>query len=70
MEHGLDEHESVVRKGGVSEATCAYAREVGACAIVTGSRKLNAIERLFSTSVGSEIAANADRPVLVVPPSY
>jgi nucleotide-binding universal stress UspA family protein len=69
VEHGLDEHESVVRKGGVSEATCAYAREVGACAIVTGSRKLNAIERLFSTSVGSEIAANADRPVLVVPPS-
>lgn len=38
-----------------------------ACMVVTGSRCLNAGERLFSTSMSSALAAGSDRPVAVVP---
>jgi nucleotide-binding universal stress UspA family protein len=38
--------------------------------LVSGSRKLNAVERVFVTSVGSEIAASATCPVAIVPPDF
>jgi nucleotide-binding universal stress UspA family protein len=38
--------------------------------LVAGSRKLNALERLFITSVGTELAASASCPIAVVPPDY
>ncbi len=44
------------------------AAEVDAVAIVCGSRRLSLGERLFSASVGSELAALAPLPVAIVPP--
>lgn len=38
-----------------------------ACMVVTGSRCLDANERIFSTSMSSALAASCDRPVAVVP---
>jgi nucleotide-binding universal stress UspA family protein len=35
--------------------------------LVVGSRQLSLAERIFSSSVGSDLARLADRPVLVVP---
>lgn len=39
-----------------------------ACVLVCGSRRLSFVEKLFSSSVGSELAALASIPVIVVPP--
>ena len=44
------------------------ARSVEATMIVCGSRRLSLAERVFQSSVGTEIAAQADRPVVIVPP--
>lgn len=44
------------------------ARSVEASMIVCGSRRLSLAERVFQSSVGTELAARADRPVMVVPP--
>lgn len=44
------------------------AKQVDASMIVCGSRRLSLLERLLSSSVGSGVAAHADRPVAVVPP--
>lgn len=38
-----------------------------ACMIIAGSRCLHGSERIFNTSMSSALAANCDRPVLVVP---
>ena len=45
-----------------------FAKQVDASMIVCGSRRLSLLERLLSSSVGSGVAAHADRPVAVVPP--
>lgn len=45
------------------------ARSVEASMIVCGSRRLSLAERVFQSSVGTELAARADRPVVVVPPN-
>jgi nucleotide-binding universal stress UspA family protein len=44
------------------------ARAEEATLLVCGSRRLSLAERIFDSSVGSQLAAQADRPVLVVPP--
>jgi nucleotide-binding universal stress UspA family protein len=44
------------------------AASVDASMIVCGSRRLSIHERIFQSSTGSDLAAHADRPVLVVPP--
>ena len=46
------------------------ADEVDAAMLVCGSRRLSVVERIVSASVGSELAAFAERPVAVVPPDY
>lgn len=43
------------------------AQSHNACLVVTGSRCLDASERLFATSMSSALAASCDRPVAVVP---
>lgn len=45
----------------------ATARELDACMILCGSRKLNLAERVWSSSVGSTLAAAAHLPVGVFP---
>lgn len=65
--HGLDGLPLELRVGHAPVELVALARERGASMIVCGSRRLSLLERLFTSSVGSELAAHADRPVMVVP---
>ena len=46
------------------------AEDVHAAALVCGSRRLSLAERIFSASVGSELASFAEIPVAVVPPDF
>lgn len=69
-QHGITGLRGVVTEGIVPEELARLAQQHDALAVVTGSRKLNALERLFVTSVGSELAAAAACPVVVVPPDY
>lgn len=46
------------------------AEDVGAAIIVCGSRRLTRTERLFTASVGGELASFATVPVAVVPPDF
>ena len=69
-QHGITGMRGVVTEGIVPEELARLADSEDALAIVTGSRKLNALERLFVTSVGSELASSAACPVVVVPPDY
>lgn len=69
-EHGISGRRGVVREGVVLDELAGLARDEDALMLVTGSRKLNAIERLFATSVGSELCASATCPVVVVPSDY
>ena len=57
----------VVRRGDVLTEILAAAAELSAPFVVTGSRKLSTVERLFGLSVASWLAAQAALPVLVVP---
>jgi nucleotide-binding universal stress UspA family protein len=66
-QHGLDGLPLALRVGHVPVELVAFARERRATMIVCGSRRLSVIDRLFTSSVGSELAAHADRPVVVVP---
>lgn len=60
---------TLVRQGHVTEQVLRAAQETKAALIVTGSRRLSTLERLLLTSVGSELAATAPCPVVVVPPA-
>lgn len=57
----------VVRRGDALTQILAAAVELSAPFVVTGSRKLSTVERLFGLSVASWLAAQAALPVLVVP---
>lgn len=54
-------------EGDTVERLLQLARAHDAPFIVCGSRRLSAVERLFSSSVGVELAGHADRGVLLVP---
>jgi nucleotide-binding universal stress UspA family protein len=69
-QHGITGLRGVITEGIVPEELARLAQSEDALTIITGSRKLNALERLFVTSVGSELAASASCPVVVVPPDY
>lgn len=69
-QHGLTGYRGVVAEGIVSEELARLGTHEDALMIVTGSRRLNAVERLFVTSVGSELAACTSAPVAVVPADY
>lgn len=69
-QHGLTGLRGFVAEGMVPEELARLAVDQDALMLVVGSRKLNALERLFVTSVGSELAASAVCPVAVVPPDY
>lgn len=64
--HGLEGRSSVV-SGSPASKLIEVAKVSGACMIVVGSRGLKAVERMFISSVGSEIASAAPVPVAVVP---
>jgi nucleotide-binding universal stress UspA family protein len=69
-QHGITGLRGVVTEGIVPEELARLAGNEDALMLITGSRKLNALERLFVTSVGSELAAMSACPVVVVPPDY
>lgn len=69
-QHGIVGLRGVVTEGIVPDELARLAVKEDALMIINGSRKLNALERLFVTSVGSELAASAACPVVVVPPDY
>ena len=64
--HGIEGRSSVV-SGAPASKLIEVAKVSGACMIVVGSRGLKAVERMFISSVGSEIASSAPVPVAVVP---
>jgi nucleotide-binding universal stress UspA family protein len=56
-----------IRSGSVAESILAEADEVGADAIVLGTRGLTGLKSLFMGSVSHAVLQNSDRPVVVVP---
>jgi nucleotide-binding universal stress UspA family protein len=68
-EHGLGDPPLRAEAGRKAWTLLDVARSVQASMIVCGSRRLSLVERVFESSVGTELAARADRPVVVVPPN-
>lgn len=56
--------------GPVIESMLEVAKTERACSIVCGSRSLGVAARVLSASIGSELAASASVPVIVVPPDF
>ncbi|WP_338598602.1 universal stress protein [Sulfolobus tengchongensis] len=63
---GVKEVEAVNIEGDPASALLDYAGKVGADLIVTGSRGLSTVKRLFLGSVSSRLVHEAKIPVLVV----
>lgn len=51
----------------VVEGLIAIAHHEKAAMLACGSRRLGTIDRIFTSSVGTDLARNAERPVLIVP---
>jgi nucleotide-binding universal stress UspA family protein len=66
--NGFAQERRVVVQGGIADRLVATAGEQNAFAIVSGSRRLTMFERWLLASTGSELAAHAACPVIVVPP--
>ncbi|MCA9709943.1 MAG: universal stress protein, partial [Myxococcales bacterium] len=66
--HHVGATERVTLEGPPVQVLTGLARERDACMLVTGSRELGGVERLFLSSLGSELAASSPLPVAVVPP--
>ncbi len=58
----------VVVDGPIVRALWTAAVKERACMLVCGSRRLSLLERIFTSSVGSELAASSPLPVAIVPP--
>jgi nucleotide-binding universal stress UspA family protein len=70
QKHGILGLRRVVRQGMVADELASLARQEDALMLVAGSRKLNALERVFVESIGTALAASASCPVAVVPSDY
>jgi nucleotide-binding universal stress UspA family protein len=68
--HGLGELDLSLLPGPVIESVLGVAKAERACSIVCGSRSLGVAARVLSASIGSELAASAEVPVVVVPPDF
>lgn len=66
--HGVQGLRRVLEFGAAPESLAALAVREQACLVVVGSRRLGALERVFSTSTASALAGLCDVPVAVVPP--
>ncbi len=66
--HELPSIESTICSGDVVEQLTSLAIERNAAALVVGSRRLSLRERLFRSSIGSDLAGTATVPVIVAPP--
>lgn len=68
VKQGIPSLRRVVREGIPFDELTYLARHEDALMLVTGSRKLKVLERIFVASVGAELAASASCTVAVVPP--
>lgn len=59
--------ETVVAWGDAGQAICTLAEELGADAIIVGSRGLGGVKRFLLGSVSTHVVRNAPCPVVVVP---
>ena len=66
-EHRVDGVEAHVVTGSITSTLVDLARREQACAVVVGSRRLSTPERIFSASIGSQVASASSVPVFVVP---
>ena len=66
-DHGIEGVRQIVGNGTPTLRLAEMATEVRASIIVVGSRGLSTLDRLFESSVGSDLAASAPIPVAVVP---
>lgn len=66
-EHGIPAARTSISEAGVVEGLLEQAKLADAPLLVCGSRRLTATDRLFTSSVGTDLARVADRPVLIVP---
>jgi nucleotide-binding universal stress UspA family protein len=69
-EHGLSGARTSVVQGPVGAELLGVAKVSGASMIVVGSRGLGTFDRVFLSSVGTELAASAPIPVVVVPADW
>lgn len=67
-DNGLGDLPLRTELGDSSRTLLDIAESVDATLLVCGSRRLSLTERIFQSSTGSDLAAHAHRPVLVVPP--
>jgi nucleotide-binding universal stress UspA family protein len=67
--HGFSPEVLRLEQGLVTDRALAFAKDQGACLLVTGSRRLGVLDRVLLTSHGSELAGSAAMPVMVVPPA-
>jgi nucleotide-binding universal stress UspA family protein len=72
VQHWVQEHEIAVGRtrlvdDSVVEGLIAIAYHEKAAMLACGSRRLGTIDRIFTSSVGTDLARLAERPVLVVP---
>lgn len=69
-EHKLSQHESRILEGATVMELAALGNELDASLLVCGSRKLSAVERLFSASTGTALAGLAGQAVAIVPTDW
>ena len=69
-EHGLGDARRSVVEGSAEAQILDIAKVSGASMIVIGSRRLTTAERIFTSSLGSDLGAFSPIPVAVVPPSW
>jgi nucleotide-binding universal stress UspA family protein len=67
-EQGLESASTRLLEGDTIASLLAHAREASAPIVVCGSRRLGVADRVFTSSVGTDLARLADRAVLIVPP--
>ena len=65
---GLAQHRCLALLGAPVDALLEFAEHERPAMMVLGSRRLTALERVFTTSTASSLAAHAPCPVAVVPP--
>jgi nucleotide-binding universal stress UspA family protein len=68
--HDLRPARRHVHLGGLAAVARRVAHEERAAIVACGSRGLGGAERMLIPSTGSELAAGADRPVLIVPADF
>lgn len=66
--HDIEPFSVRLEHGGAATVVEDLAGTERACVIVCGSRRLGIAQRIFGTSVGTDLAAHSARPVMIVPP--